>query len=138
MHPIPGGVIMFGSRHVRLIGLMTIAVFFLGAGVAAAQEEDLNVRYAFPVSLGAEYQMLTPFGSYAGGYNVFEAGVSVRVPIPGAPTFQPVARLGIMGFTGTDAESWTHTHYYSGLGLAWANRIDKIFELALELIGGLP
>ncbi len=136
---------MFESRRVRLIGLMTIAVLLLGAGVAAAQEEDLNIRYAFPLSLGAEYQMLTPFGAYAGGYNVFEAGLSVRVPIPGAPTFQPVARLGIIQFTGTEAdtetgpgtESWSHTHYYGGLGLVWANRIDKTFELALELIGGL-
>ena len=44
---------------ILLVALLTVP--------ALCQEEDLNVRYAFPLSLGAEYQMLTPFGSYAGG-----------------------------------------------------------------------
>lgn len=131
---------MAASRIARsMTALVILASLLLTAGLLAAQEEDLNIRYAFPLSIGAEYQMLTPFGTYAGGFNTVEVALSVRVPIPGAPTFQPLVRGGVMMFNGVDpaTEAWTHTHYYGGLGLAWANRIDKTFELAVDLTGGV-
>lgn len=61
------------------------AALVLAAAAAFAEDEDLNTRYAFPVSNGMEYQMLTPFITGAVGYTAYEAVASLRVPIPGIP-----------------------------------------------------
>jgi tetratricopeptide (TPR) repeat protein len=44
-----------------------------------------------------------------------------------------------MQYTGLDPETevWSHSHFYAGLGLAWANRIDKTFELTAEAVAGV-
>ena len=50
-----------------------LATLLLFSPLCFAQEQvDLNSYYRFPVSIGA----------YAQGFTVFEAGLSVRVPIP--------------------------------------------------------
>jgi tetratricopeptide (TPR) repeat protein len=130
-----------GSRGRGLLPAAALTcVLLLATPVATlAQDEDLNVRYAFPASLGVEYQMLTPFASEAAGFTAFDVGVSVRIPLPRMPRLQPLIRGGIMQFTDDEAgtKDWTHTHYYGGLGVAWANRIDRTFELAADLTVGV-
>jgi tetratricopeptide (TPR) repeat protein len=114
------------------------------AGVAAAgsaQElrQDLNRYYRFPLSVGVEFQSLTPFADYGRGFSAYSLQADVRVPLPRLPSLQPSLQLGFMPFTDLRGGSvdWSHRHYFAALGLAYAERFARSFELGADLSGGL-
>ena len=60
---------------------ITVLLAIAGSTAFAQQGEDLNIRYAFPASLGVEYQTLTPFASEATGFTAFDVATSIRLPL---------------------------------------------------------
>ncbi len=127
------------ARHfcVALLGLC----FLFAAAQALPQGKELNYNtyYRFPLSLGVEYQNLSPFGAYGAQYNIFDLSAQLRWPIPRAPVFQPTLKAGMMRFDSQDPADplkWDHTHWYGALGLDVAHRFTKNFEIGGELLAG--
>lgn len=101
---------------------------------------DYNDYYRFPLSLGVEYQSLSPFADYGAFYNIFDLSANIRWPIPSKPVFQPVLRLGIIKFDNQDLIDplkWDHTGYYAQIGVFYSYRFQKSFEIGGELTGGI-
>jgi len=107
-----------------------------------AQKVNLNYNeyYRFPLSVGIEYQSLSPFSDYASTYSIFDLSANVRWPIPLKPVFQPSLRIGMMSFDNQDLTEplkWDSTHWYGMIGAAYANRFQKNFEIGGELLAGM-
>ena len=88
-------VCLNGRRHKVLLSLL----FILGAATLCPCQQvalDLNSYYQFPLSLGVEYQSLTPLVTYPSGapYALLDLGLSLRWPIPLLPVLQPTLRAG--------------------------------------------
>ena len=58
--------------------------FLFAAALAFPQRNEINYNtyYRFPLSLGVEYQSLSPFAVYGSQYNLFELSANLRWPIP--------------------------------------------------------
>lgn len=123
-------------------GFALAAVLLLLPLSASAQQQkpvDLSEFYRFPLSVGVFYQSFTPLAAFNTPYTIFDAGAELRLPIPGAPVFQPLLRLGYMGFDSIDAvfpTKWDHYHLYGMLGASYARRVARNFEYSLELGAG--
>ncbi len=107
-----------------------------------AQEVNLNYNeyYRFPLSVGIEYQSLSPFADYASTYSIFDLSANIRWPIPSKPVFQPLLRLGMIRFDNqnlSDPLKWDHSCYYAQIGAAYTYRFQKNFEIGGELSGGI-
>jgi tetratricopeptide (TPR) repeat protein len=103
---------------------------------------DLNSYYRFPLSLGVEYQSLTPLVAYPYGspYSLFDLGLSIRWPLPFLPVLQPALRVGLTRFDSqsqSEPLKWDHTDIYGMLGLEYAHRFAKNFEIGANLFGGV-
>jgi hypothetical protein len=124
------------KRRITLLFAALLAV----SGPAFGQETlDYNTYYRFPVSLGVEYQSLSPFADYGGTFNLFDISLGARIPLPGLPILQPALRFGMLYFDSQDAaepRKWDHSHWYGMAGLAAAHRFAKSFELGGELLAG--
>jgi tetratricopeptide (TPR) repeat protein len=108
-------------------------------GDIAPDREDLNSRYRFPLSLGVEYQSLSPFAGYGVSFNIFDISATLRRPLPALPVLQPALRVGMLRFDSLDPVEplrWDHTHWYGQLGLVLAHRFTKNFEVGAELFAG--
>ena len=77
-----------------LAALFFSALVFGAFSQSVGANVDLNTYYQYPLSVGFEYQSLTPFTSLNGPYSIFDAAGTVTMPIPWQPVFQPFARLG--------------------------------------------
>lgn len=115
----------------------------IAAGPAAGSREaviNLDEYYSFPISIGAEYEGLTAFSSFASGFGIRDIAAELRVPIPGAPVLQPFVRGGVISFTETGssgAGKWDHADYYGAIGLSYTRRFARNFEIGLDAYGGL-
>jgi tetratricopeptide (TPR) repeat protein len=103
---------------------------------------DLNDYYRFPLSLSVEYQSLTPLVAYPSGapYTVMDIGASIRWPLPFMPVLQPTLRAGWTKFDSQsqiDPLKWDHDDIYGLLGLEYAHRFAKNFEIGANLLGGV-
>lgn len=124
----------------KTVGFTLLILFISEFCFAQNTSVDYNDYYRFPLSIGIEYQNLSPFADYASGYNIFDLSVNLRWPIPSKPVFQPSLRLGMMNFDNQDLTEplkWDSTHWYGLLGLAYANRFQKNFEIGGELMAGI-
>jgi hypothetical protein len=115
--------------------------FLFNVALAFPQSTELNYNtyYRFPLSLGVEYQSLTPFTAYGSQYNIFDLSVQLRWPIPSLPVLQPTLKAGMLRFDSQDLAEplkWDHTHWYGALGLNAAHRFAKNFELGGEVLAG--
>ena len=124
------------------ITVFLFSLILLTSGICFSQSAsvDYNDFYRFPLSLGIEYQNLSPFADYASTYNIFDLSANVRWPIPSRPVFQPMLRLGMMSFDNQDLTEplkWDHNDYYVQLGAAYSNRFQKNFEIGGELLAGV-
>lgn len=136
-------IIKWKRNHILLCaGLL---LYFLAGIVSAFPQEvqparkNYNRYYQFPLSIGAEYQMLTPFSEYGNSFNVFQASGIVRWPLPFLPILQVTGEGGIMQFDSLDTDNptvWDHMHIYGGGGILFSHRFAKEFEIGLEAIGG--
>jgi tetratricopeptide (TPR) repeat protein len=102
---------------------------------------DLDSYYRFPLSLDAEYQSLTPLAAYPFGapYAVYDLGLSVRWPLPFLPSLQPALRGGVTWYDSQSAVEplkWDHMDAYGMLGVEYAHRFAKSFEIGAGLYGG--
>lgn len=100
---------------------------------------DYNQYYRFPLSVGIEYQNLSPLSDYASSYSIFDLSGNIRVPIPSRPVFQPSFRLGMIQFDNQDLSEpvkWDHTHWYGQIGVSYTHRFDKKFEVSAEIMAG--
>ncbi len=107
---------------------------------AGTPDPDLNEYYRFPLSLGVEYQNLTPFGGARTDYNAVDLALNLRFPIPSKPSFQPFLQGGIITVDSTDSaepSKWDHSHWYGAGGLAYVHRFARTFELGLQAHAGL-
>ncbi len=124
----------------RALAALLLAAALASASWAQAQGVDYNEYYRFPVSVGVEYQSLTPLQSYDGDYNIFDVSAAVRYPLPALSVVQPFARLGLTRFDSTDQlfpDKWDHVHWYGTVGAAYANRFARNFEVGADLEAGL-
>ncbi|MFA6506872.1 MAG: hypothetical protein WCT14_12260 [Treponemataceae bacterium] len=102
-------------------------------------ETDLNEYYRFPFAVGAEYRTLQAFSGFASSFVVREIASELRLPLPFLPILQPFVRAGNVSYvrTGsTGAEAWDHTDWFGALGLAFASRFSKNFEIGADVSGG--
>ncbi len=127
------------KRNIPLLCLLFSAAF-----VHSQQAQvDLNTYYRFPISVGVEYQSMTPFSAYPSGspFNLYDLSLNVRWPIPTLPVLQPLLRTGMIRFDSqsqTEPTSmWSHTNVYGELGVAYSYRFAKYFEIGAEALGGL-
>jgi hypothetical protein len=124
------------KRGRAFFGLLAI---FLGWPVCA-QEEPVNFNrlYKYNLSIGAEYQNLSPFGDYGVEYTSFyDLSAILRIPMPFLPSLYPLVQGGLIQFVAArEDENWAHNHWYGTLGLGFANRFSKNFEVAAELSFG--
>ena len=102
----------------------------------AAGSADLSAYYHFPFSMGVEYQSLNPFGAFGKDFNIFTVQASFRLPLPGLPRLQPIAQLSYGQFDDRALAAWSHQLYAASLGLGWAERFSKNFELGAEALAG--
>ncbi len=122
--------------------LMTFFLCLLVASAALGAQErsiDYNKYYRFPLSIGVEYQNLSPFAEYKRNYNIFEFATNVIVTIPNLASLQPYLRSGIMRFDSlneTYPEKWDHFYLYGALGLGYAYRFARDFEIGGEFYTG--
>ena len=110
-----------------------------GDNESTPSNEGLNNRYRFPLSLGVEYQSLSPFATYGATFNIFDISATVRRPIPSMPVLRPALRAGMLRFDSQDPIDplrWDHTHWYGQLGLVVAHRFTKNFEIGAEVLAG--
>lgn len=106
---------------------------------AQQRSVDYNQYYRFPLSIGVEYQSLSPFAEYKKDYNIFEVASNILVPLPRLPSIQPYFRLGMMRFDSldeVDPEKWDHFHLYGALGMGYAHRFTRDFEVGGEFHAG--
>ncbi len=120
-----------------------LALLSLFTPLAYSQQvpQDLNSYYSFPLSVGIEYQNLTPLIGYAYGspFVMNDFSADVRWPLPGLSVFQPSARIGLTladSLSQTDPLTWSHLDVYGLLGMVYSNRFAKYFELGGELFAG--
>jgi hypothetical protein len=117
--------------------------FVLTSALADAQQSqlDYNAYYSFPLSIGVEYQSLSPFSLFEGApYTAFDLSANVRWPIPALPILQPTLKGGLMQFDSqslADALRWDHSYWYAETGASYANRFSKGFEIGAEILGGV-
>jgi tetratricopeptide (TPR) repeat protein len=117
------------------------ALFLVLPGIVSAQENEVNLNtyYQFPVSLGLQYQTLTPISSFNYDYNIFEISGEIRYPLRSMPILQPFLRGGLIQFDSLDPafpEKWDHRHWYGTVGLAYVHRFLKNFEIGGEVYAG--
>jgi tetratricopeptide (TPR) repeat protein len=125
-------------RGRRQDAVLSVLCFMLAATTASSQGNDLNYNtyYRFPLSLGVEYQSLSPFDAYGSQYNIFDLSVQARWPIPSFPVLQPTLKAGMMRFDDQDQDQWDHTHWYGALGLNATQRFARNFEVGGEALVG--
>ena len=124
----------------KTVGFAFLILFISEFCFSQSASVDYNDYYRFPLSLGVEYQNLSPFADYASIYNIFDLSVNLRWPIPSKPVFQPSLRLGMISFDNQDLAEplkWDHTHWYGQLGAVYAHRFEKNFEIGGEIMAGI-
>ncbi len=102
---------------------------------------DLDEYYRFPLSVGLEFEQLTPFNDYSADFNATELAVSVCAPLRFNASLQPLVRLGIRNWDYLNNEDpddrWQHRHWFGQLGVAYAHRVSREFEIGGTAAVGL-
>ena len=102
--------------------LFSLILYISGLCFSQSISVDYNDYYKFPLSLGIEYQTLSPFADYASTYNIFDLSANIRWPIPSKPVLQPALRFGMMSFDNQDLVDplkWDSTHWYGMMIEKW-------------------
>jgi hypothetical protein len=121
-----------------LIALLMIATV-REAGAQPRDTANLDAYYRHVLSVGLEYDSLSPPNEFATGYRSYGVSGVVRYPLPFLPILQPLFRGGIYQFSATeqgDAARWDNLHWYGALGAGLYHKFSKSFELGGELCTG--
>ncbi len=146
---------MNAKRWARATGF---AAALAVTGAAFAQESP-NTYYAYPASVGVGYQPLSPVSTTERPVTANDLSLHVRVPLPFLPVLQPFLQGGLAtlncdepddptilggmldeGATLPDYDPrtvWDHQQWFAALGLGYAHRISREFEVGAHLFGGL-
>ncbi len=133
-------------NYFRTVGKTVLFLLLFNTTVLYSQEKilDYNTIYQFPLSLGVEYQSLNPFGSY--GVDVISANeisAVLRYPLPFISVLQPSFHCGVIPFITDDPDHpedpdrWNHTHWFAALGMSYAHRFSKNFEVGADFAIGV-
>lgn len=137
---------------------VVILAFSVCSSLLPAQE-TLTSYYSYPFSAGAGYQMLSPVAGVERSSNIVDLSARFRMPLPGLPFLQPFAVLGITSFDSEEEaspivlggslnagasepsydprETWDHQTIGLALGMGYAQRLSRDFELGAEFSLGL-
>ena len=135
-----------------------VSILVLLAGTAVGQE-SLNSYYRYPISIGAGYHPLSPVGDVLRRATVNDISGRVRIPLPFMPALQPFLLGGLVTYDSDEADdptilggvldadatmpdyqqidTWDHRNIFGGLGIGYAHRMTKEFEIGAEVYGGL-
>ena len=98
--------------HMKRVVTFLLCLLVVSPTLRAQERSvDYNEYYRFPLSIGIEYQSLSPFTEYKKNYSIFEFATNILIPIPTVPSVQPYLRLGMMSFDSLDEtypEKWDH------------------------------
>jgi tetratricopeptide (TPR) repeat protein len=131
-----------GSREQLPRIVTALLVSLLAISAEASQQApnpapvDLNSYYRFPFSMGVEYRSLNPFGAFGKDFNIFSVQSDFRLPLPALPRLQPTVSLGYTQADDRVEAKWSHQLFSASLGIGWAERFSRNFELGAELLGG--
>lgn len=150
---------MFGRMSRRFWGGVLIAVVLMGTTGTVAAQESLNDYYAYPLSIGGGYAPLSAVGEVLRRATVNEFSGKVRVPMPFLPALQPFAAFGMESFDSDELDEptvlggvlsegaampaynaqdvWDHRNFFGALGVGYAQRVSKEFEVGAEAFFGL-
>jgi tetratricopeptide (TPR) repeat protein len=122
----------------KRIGIMVLSAAICAAEAGAqATGAGLDEFYRYPLSIGARYQTLTPFGDYRSDFDVYRLSALLRWPLPRHPRVQPLLEGGMDQYSAsTSASQWSHKDLFGLLGLGWSSRFSKTFELGLDVALG--
>ena len=132
--------------------------FLILFAVAAVGQESLNSFYSYPVSVGIGYHPLSPVGEVLRRATVNDISGRVRIPLPFMPALQPFVLGGMVTYDSDEADdptirggvldadaampdyneqdTWDHRNIFGGLGVGYAHRMTKEFEIGAEVYGG--
>jgi tetratricopeptide (TPR) repeat protein len=119
------------GKRAALTAALCLAV--LPAISSQSGATDLDDWYRYPLSLGAQYQSITPLGESTKDYELYDLSALLRWPLPGLPVLQPTLRAGLLQWNpASDEAAWKHRDLYGLLGAAWSSRISKSFEFGAD------
>ncbi|MBT3274738.1 MAG: hypothetical protein HN368_16385, partial [Spirochaetales bacterium] len=141
----------------KLFGICSVLLaFYLNS---AFGQESLNAFYRYPVSIGVGYYPLSPVSGVARLAQVDDISGKVRVPLPFLPILQPFILGGLVTYDSAEADvptilggvlddeatmpdyqpqdTWDHRSLFGGLGIGYAHRMTREFEIGAEVYGGL-
>ncbi len=128
------------SNNIRLRpGLFPLVLSAAAVNAQNSEPGNLNLYYRYPLAVSGDFHSWTPFADYAGSYNVYELGGTVRYPIPSNPLFQPLLRGSFVRFDSLDEanpDQWDHTYVFGGVGIGVINRLARNFEIGVEAFAG--
>ena len=125
----------------------------------ASSQESLNAYYRFPVSVGGGYAPLSAVGEVTRRATVNEFAAEARMTLGSLPVLQPFALFGMETFDSDEADAptvlggvlaadatmpdyderdvWDHRHFFGALGVGYAHRLSKEFELGADAFCGV-
>lgn len=149
------------SAPLRLVLYLKAGILALILAVtpgAASAQESLNTYYRFPLSIGGGYVPLSAVGDVGRRAAVNEIAGEIRAPLPGLPVLQPFITGGALTFDSDEAAApsvlggslaagatlpefeprdvWDHAKLYAALGIGYAHRISREFEVAIDAFAG--
>jgi hypothetical protein len=109
----------------------------LPALISFAQAIDLNTYYAYPWSLGVSFDNFSPYGGTQVQPSVYYGLTgNVRIPLPFAPQFQAVGRIGFGSFAVLPSSpdlKFQNSQITIMPGIGWSTRFSKNFEVGADL-----
>lgn len=136
--------------------LVVLTALILGHSVPVAGQESANARYAFPFSIGAAYQPLSPIGAVQRRATVNALSGSFHLPLPMLPYLQPFVTAGVATYDSVELDDptilggtldagasmppydqqtvWDHQNWFGGVGISYAHRISKEFEVGASAL----
>lgn len=128
-----------GSATKVLAPLVFLTVALV-TGYTQRTDADLDGYYKYPFSVGAGYTSVQALSGFGSAYSVKEFGTELRAPLPFAPTVQPLFRVGTSSWLAAGSAGsgqFDHSEWFGTLGIGYATRLTKNFELGFDGSGGL-
>ncbi|HKJ86192.1 MAG TPA: tetratricopeptide repeat protein [Spirochaetia bacterium] len=136
-----------------------LLVLLVSVSFTATAQESLDRYYAFPLSVDVDYAPLTPVLGATRTATANGIAGRVRFPIPGMPVLQPQVGAGLLMFNSDEAavpaviggtldadatlpdydprSVWDHSYAFGSIGVGYARRLTRNFELGLDVSAGL-
>jgi len=136
-----------------------VFLFLLPCAIPCISQESLNHYYRYPFSLGVSYQPLSSLAFVKHKAAINELSLQARLPLPIFPVLQPFLCGGLISADSDERdeptvlggvlddgatvpnynedEVWDHRYWFGALGIGYAYRISKEFEVGVDGFFGL-